>query len=327
MFHSHLNVSQPDIAPPVEDDSTQRVGSPRGSANVDVPPVLASSWGHLTPALTATKRIFLDVCSGVSRPLSVAMKSHYCDILSFDLLLDSQCDLFDDTTFERLLRICARGVVGYNANSPPCKEYSRCKLRPGGPPALRTPEFLDGRPDLTVNELQSVQDSNLMLTRCTQLATVTYSGGGHSLLEQPSSAMSWQEPVVQQFLTTCHCSCVIVAACHYGRSWYKSWLFATTSRDLSNLGCICTHPPGSLQNIAGVRTSSGDYVSRQTAEYPEQLCEAVSQYIAPLVSHSALDLSISDVEAYLPIKSGRFPQIRRFPPICTPRWRRPTFPS
>ena len=105
------------------------------------------------------------------------MQSHNCDILSFDVLLDSKCDLFDDVIFERLLRICASGIVGYNANSPSCKEYSRLKLRPGGPVAIRTPECLDGRPNLTVTEMQSLQDSNLMLTRCIQLATVTFSGG------------------------------------------------------------------------------------------------------------------------------------------------------
>ena len=67
----------------------------------------------------------IDVRSGVPRPLSVAMQSHGCDILSFDVLLDSQCDVFDDVTFERLLRICASGIVGYNANAPSCKEYTQ----------------------------------------------------------------------------------------------------------------------------------------------------------------------------------------------------------
>ena len=304
-------VSHLDMLPPIEDKSQADLLSPQGSTKVEVPPVLASSWGPLTPVLTATHRIFLDVCSGVSRPLSVAMQSHNCDILSFDVLLDSKCDLFDDVIFERLLRICASGIVGYNANSPSCKEYSRLKLRPGGPIAIRTPECLDGRPNLTVTEMQSLQDSNLMLTRCIQLATVTFSGGGHSHVEQPPSAMSWQEPAMQQFLTTCHCSCVVIAACKYGRSWYKSWMFATTLRDLSHLGCICDHPPGSHENIAGVRASSGEYISRQTAEYPAPLCQALSQYIAPVVSKSNLDMSLSEAEASLPTKPIDSPPFAR----------------
>ncbi len=292
-------VSLPDGHPSIEDAPSNSASQPQGSTKMEIPSVLTSSWGTLTPVLTATKRIFLDVCSGVSRPLSVAMQSHGCDILSFDVLLDSQCDLFDDVTFERLLRICASGIVGYNANAP------------GGPPAIRTPEHLDGRPNLNVKDMQSLQDSNLMLTRCVQLATLTFSGGGHSHAEQPPSAMSWQEPVVQQFLTTCHCSCVVVAACTFGRSWYKSWLFATTLCDLSHLGCICDHPPGSHDNIAGVRAASREYISRQTAEYPEPLCQALSQYIAPVVSKSKLDLSISDVEASLPIKPNDSPPFAR----------------
>ena len=301
-------VAQHEPHPLKEEVSPPSVTSPQGPPKLEVPSTLSSSWGTLTPILTANKRIFLDICSGVSRPLSVAMQFHKCDILSFDVLLDSTCDLFDDIVFERLLRICASGIVGYNANAPSCKEYSRLKLRPNG---LRTPECLDGRPNLNATDMQSIQDSNLMLTRCVQLATVTYSGGGHSHVEQPPSAMSWQEPVVQQFLTTCHCSCVIVAACHFGRSWYKSWMFATTLRELSNLGCTCDHPPGSHQNIAGVRASSGEFMSRQTAEYPEPLCQALSNYIAPVVSKSNLDFSMSDVEALLPVKSLDSPPFAR----------------
>ena len=123
--------------------------------------------------------------------------------------------------FERLLRICASGIVGYNANSPACKESSRLKLKPNGPPALRTPEFLDGKPGLSADDLLSVQESRLMLTRCVLCASLTFDAGGHSHLEQPPSAMSWQEPEVQSFISTCRCYCTVVAA----------------------LACTCPHGP------------------------------------------------------------------------------------
>ena len=103
----------------------------------------------------------------------------------FDVLVDVSYDIFDDVVFERLLRICASGIVGYNANSPACKEYSRLKLKPKGPPALRTPEFLDGKPGISAEDLLSVQESRLMLTRCVLCASLTFDAGGHSHLEQP----------------------------------------------------------------------------------------------------------------------------------------------
>ena len=42
-------------------------------------------------------RIFLDVCSGSSRPLSTALKKHNVDVLSLDILLDLRLDLLDDS--------------------------------------------------------------------------------------------------------------------------------------------------------------------------------------------------------------------------------------
>ncbi len=43
-------------------------------------------------------------------------------------------------------------------------------------------------------------------------------------------------------------------------------------------------------------------MSRRTAEYPESLCQALSHYIASVVSHTGLDLSLSGMEAALSIK-------------------------
>ena len=39
----------------------------------------------------------------------------------------------------------------------PCKEYSRLKMRPGGPPALRTPTHMDGLPGLSPAQLQKLE--------------------------------------------------------------------------------------------------------------------------------------------------------------------------
>ena len=67
-----------------------------------------------------------------------------------------------------------------------------------------------------------------MLTRCVLCASLTFDAGGHCHLEQPPSAMSWQEPEVQSFISTCRCYCTVVAACHYDRDWSKRWMFCTS---------------------------------------------------------------------------------------------------
>ena len=109
-------------------------------------------------------RLFLDICSGATRPLSMAVLALGCDVLSFDILilLDESMDLLCDDSYEQLLRICSSGQVGYGSSSPACCHYSRLKLRPGpGPKALRTPEALQGVPGLSSADLQKVQESYL----------------------------------------------------------------------------------------------------------------------------------------------------------------------
>ena len=257
----------------------------------------------------------MDICCGVNRPLSNAILSLGGDCFSFDVLVHVSYDIFDDVVFERLLRICASGIVGYNANSPACKEYSRLKLKPNGPPALRTPEFLEGKPGISANDLLSVQESRLMLTRCVLCASLTFDAGGHSHLEQPPSAMSWQEPEVQSFISTCRCHCTVVAACHFDRDWAKSWMFCTTCEEVSSLACICPHGPQSHQQIAGVRTESGAYLSRYTAEYPPLLATAFAKCILGLIDHHGQDFSLDEIETHIPRKDLHGPPFVRTYPL------------
>ena len=248
-------------------------------------------------------RIFLDICSGSTRPLSAAVLAMGCDVLSFDILLDSAMDLLRDDSYEQLLRICSSGQVGYGSASPACCHYSRLKLRPGpGPKALRTPDALQGVPGLDSHDLQKVQESYLMLSRCITCLTLIFQAGGHVHLEQPPSAMSWLEDCVQQFLKLISAWCIVIAACAYGKDWYKTWMFASSFSDLCALGALCQHPPDSHQPIRGIDPVSGEFVSRQTACYPELLAAKFATLVEPLLSHNGYDWSWKNRRSILPVK-------------------------
>ena len=135
--------------------------------------------------------------------------------------------------------------------------------------------------------------------------------GSHSHVEQPSSSMSWQEPCIQQFISESFCTCVITAACKYGRDWYKSWLFACTSRCIAPLPCKCDHPPNSHQQIACKKAPEGAYMSRLTAEYPPDLCDKSAAIFHTFVSKSSRDLTLQDDSSILPIKSHSSPPFPR----------------
>eukprot|EP00435_Cladocopium_sp_Y103_P033807 s3386_g8.t1 len=236
------------------------------------------------------RQIFLDICSGATRPLSAALLALGGDVLSFDILLDKEMDLLNDSSYEQLLRVCSSGAVRYAAASPACAHYSRLKLLPGpGPRALRTPDALQGVPGLTATELLKVQESYMMLFRCITCLTLVYQAGGHVHLEQPPSAMSWLEDCVVQFLRLISAWCTVIAACAYGANWYKSWMFASSLQCISSLGSLCRHPAGSHLSIRGVHADTGEFVSRQTACYPSDLAAAFAQLVFPLLSSSGQD--------------------------------------
>ena len=201
--------------------------------------------------------------------------------------------------------------MAYTAASPACCEYSRLKLLPNGPPALRTPAHLQGIPGLSGPDLQKVQDSFVMLERCIKCLQVTISAGGQGHLEQPKSAMSWEEQVVQQFIVQHSCICISMAACGYGRDWHKYWMFASTFSALAKMACKCPHPSGSHQQIAGVRTATGHYLSRSTAEYPDQLAQQFAQIIMPLLSDKGRTFTLSTYDEVLPIKGVYDPPFSR----------------
>ena len=220
---------------------------------------------------TYPSRIFLDVCSGSTRPLSTAILAKGGDVCSIDILLCKDYDLLDDQFYLNLLRLAASGRVGYAACSPSCNEYSILKLKPGGPPALRSHEFLSGFPHLDADQLTKVQNSHVMLSRCVEILQVVYSAGGHGHLEQPPSAMSWLESCTKTWLLSGGSYCIHLAACQFQRDWPKAWLFASSFEPLTAIACTCPHGPGPHPPLAGVRDESGTFLSRRTAEYPEQL--------------------------------------------------------
>ena len=292
---------QPVVNPPKEDDSVQ--SAPEREL-VSLPTQIhdAPLW---EPDCTGpTHRLFLDICCGIQSPLSCAIMEFQGDTLRFDILLHNADDLLNDTSFERLLRVCASGIIAYAGASPSCCEYSRLKLKPGGPPALRTPEHIDGKPGISGQQLLKVQESNMMLERCIQCLRLVVSAGGHAHLEQPKSAMSWQEPMVQQFIQQESCVCVSIAACGYGRDWHKHWLLASTFADIARLACECSHPPGSHQTIAGAVSDTGHYLSRDTAEYPAELARQFGQLVKPLLTLNGISISLDQVEPFLPMKSA-----------------------
>ena len=101
------------------------------------------------PPPAGTGQFLLDLCSGATRPLSQAAFRNELACFSVDILLDTSHDLLQDVFYESMLRWCFSGLFLFALAGPPCGDFSRAKLRPGGPKPLRTPEFPFGVPGLS----------------------------------------------------------------------------------------------------------------------------------------------------------------------------------
>ena len=203
------------------------------------------------------------------------------------------------------MRICSSGQVAYGAASPSCAHYSRLKLHQPGPKALRTPEALQGVPSLSSAELLQVQESYMMLFRAVTCLTLVFQSGGHTHLEQPPTAMSWLEDCVRHFLLLTSAWCVVM--CEYGKDWYKQWMFASSWQAISSLGCLCPHPPGSHTSLVGTRSATGEYLSRQTACYPDALAAAFADLVTPLVTQNSIDWPWGNISNIPPCKGLQQP--------------------
>ena len=251
-------------------------------------------------------RIFLDLCSGASRPLSQAILATGHDVLSLDLLLQPAFDILSDSHYESVLRLAASGQVGYAGASPPCRHYSRLKLQnDDGPPALRTPGHMSGVPGLSSTQLEQVQESFLILFRCVQILLLVFDSGGRCHLEQPTNAMSWLEQFVQSFLKHISACCVSIAACSYNVDFYKSWMFASSFSGLSMLGSTCQHGPHAHRRIQGTKMRDGSYASKVTACYPSQLATSFADCIQSTLSSHSFDLTLQEALALIPVKGLR----------------------
>ena len=171
-----------------------------------------------------------------------------------------------------------RPEVGAAAAAPPCASFSRARLRPGGPPPVRT--------------VQSCLHSRARHF----LSLVAAHGGLSSLRTHPPACFGWTPlsvPGCQCTPPSAHTFLPASSACR--------WLKPGCNHDvLSSLGCRCPHPPGFHSSFAGKRNSDPSFATRQTACYPQPLATAIASCIQPFLSLLPDPIKLPDWRHLLP---------------------------
>ncbi|CAE7302951.1 LRRC45 [Symbiodinium sp. CCMP2592] len=207
-------------------------------------------------------------------------------IAPIDVLHGEEVDLLLPQHQSSMRKLCSSGLVRVAVAAPPCSSFSRARLKRGGPPAVRTPAHPHGIPAPSQRQQAELQRSDKLHELCRELLTLVLLSGGLVLLENPSSSLLWLTDPCKAWIRH-HClSAVEIAACSFGVNAKKSWTFISNLADLSSLASACCHPPGTHPPLAGKRDSSGAFLTRTTACYPDGLCERFAALMAPYLSRS-----------------------------------------
>ena len=154
------------MEPPPGDFSLRE--SPRVSASNDV----------VVDQMPKPFAYFLDIFSGASSPVSVAVRALHADSVEpVDLIFGQHCDLLDDFVFQNVSNLAASVLVGAALAAPYCSKHSMATLRPNGPKPVRTPAALDGLPNNSALQDLEVQESAAVHDRARHILTLVASKG------------------------------------------------------------------------------------------------------------------------------------------------------
>ena len=255
---------------------------------------------------------FLDIFSGASSPVSVAVRAMHADSIEpVDLIFGQHCDLLDDAVFQNVSNLAASGLIGAALAAPYCSKHSMATLRPNGPKPVRTPTALDGLPTNSALQDLEVQESAAVHDRARHILTLVASKGGIVVIENPLTSMTWLDSLMSAWIRAIAPYLAAAAACQFGADWQKSWLFCSNRPDILQIGLGCNHPPHTHLNFAGLRLPDGTFYSRLTACYPKQLAEALANVFAPFLSKRAKQLTLDNWPTCLPSEFPAQPLYQR----------------
>ena len=145
----------------------------------------------------AGPRLFLDLFAGARAPISEAMATFLADRFEpVDIIFGPEFDLLRDDRFELLCRVADSGLVGAASAAPVCSDHSVLRLKPGGPPPVRTPSELDGCLNNSWSATLSAQESSLLHDRTREVLSCVAASGGFIVLENPVSSLTFQDPLM-----------------------------------------------------------------------------------------------------------------------------------
>ena len=175
----------------------------------------------------------------------------------------------------------ARWVIATPAGFP-CTSFSRARNMPGGPPALRTSDYITGLPELRPADQAKVAMGNLLLRWVVNLARARQAVGTILILENPWTLWAWKMPTMAALIHNKAISFTRTDYCCLGTPWRKTTGFVTASMPMHGFARTCrgqkacdiTKKP---HTVLKGQSPRGVFWTLIAEPYPELMCRALAR--------------------------------------------------
>ena len=222
-----------------------------------VPPP-PDSWRADAFEKSLAGRLFLEISSGASASLCLAIRHVGGNSLLVDTAVDASLDILEPNFLEQMLFLCGSGSVAYLAASiAPLHSCTAKSLGTHSSPA----------------EEMAAQEHLCRVIRCCWLLSITHTAGGQGHLSLPADSALWSEASTSGWSQQGNCAMVriprraVPTALHYAEIWATSFRPLASLAHASSsaaLGYISL-PSRFASCVAPLLQGSGIQLSVQTA--------------------------------------------------------------
>ena len=242
---------------------------------------------HVDPDVTnrLSNVLIFELFSGSGRLAKACCRLGF-SARTFDIDQGVDQDILDDAAFASICDLIKRHQISFLWLGIPCCTWSRARRPGGGPPPLRSDEFIMGYPDLRGKNRIKVRLHNRIMYRCAELVNLCQACSIDCAIENPASSRLWLAKPMTKIIRTAYV--LQLDFCQYAERWRKRTQIVTSCASLMALSKLCgssgAHPLCSRTGrrhiqLSGIDKNSGLFRTMLACPYPKMLVRRTAQLL------------------------------------------------
>ena len=247
--------------------------------------MLYCSWEDVPespPSDLTQGSVFVEVFSGKAGFTKALRKRGWLVLPPIDVVVEGDvlfpADILDPSLIAKLRNWLRSGVIRLVHFGTPCTTFSRARRDDGGPPPIRSPEYLNGIPGIPVDDQSRVDMGTEFLDITISLAALATEFDAAWTIENPLSSMMWLMPQMIELQANLAAAKVEMHMCAYGALSMKPTLILCSGKHFLHLDKRCPGKSSEHKHIElkGWKWVDGKkvYLTKLAQVYPDQLCSA-----------------------------------------------------